>query len=206
MPDASPTSSQQEAAAAVSAYTIALQQGLAEAGYYGGAIDGVYGPQTVAAVEELQRANGLPVTGTVDKATADALQAQLTALGGAAAQTAVATTAALQQTLKLAGFWDGPVDGVWTPALTEALQAFQTELGVEPTGTVDAATITAFEKALSELKEPASPETPSPEPTDSEEGLTDRRLERWRATGAGAARGAWARPGSRRGRPARMPR
>ena len=98
-----PDEHKQQAAAAVSAYTTALQQDLAEAGYYGGAIDGVYGPQTVAAVEELQRANGLPVTGTVDKATADALQAQLAALGGAAAQTAVATTAALQQTLKLAG-------------------------------------------------------------------------------------------------------
>ena len=85
----------------------------------------------------------------------------------------MATTAALQQTLKLAGFWDGPVDGVWTPALTEALQAFQAELGVEPTGTVDAATITAFEKALAELKEPESPATPSQtpavEPTETEE-------------------------------------
>ena len=160
-----PDEQKQQAAAAVSAYTTALQQGLAEAGYYGGAIDGVYGPQTVAAVEELQRASGLPVTGTVDKATADALQAQLTALGGAAAQTAVATTAALQQTLKLAGFWDGPVDGTWTPALTEALQAFQIELGVEPTGTVDAATISAFEKALAALTAPEPPSEPSPEPS-----------------------------------------
>ena len=75
----------------------------------------MYGPATVAAVEDLQEANGLPVTGTVDKATAEALQAELEALGGAAAQTTVATTAAVQQTLKLAGFWDGPVDGVWTP-------------------------------------------------------------------------------------------
>jgi peptidoglycan hydrolase-like protein with peptidoglycan-binding domain len=106
----------------------------------------------------------------VDRATAAALEAELVALGGAAAQQAVATTAALQQTLKLAGFWDGPVDGVWTPALTEALQAFQAELGVEPTGTVDAATITAFEKALADLKEPATPsETPAVEPTETEE-------------------------------------
>ena len=47
----------------------------------------------------------------MDKATADALQAELVALGGAAAQESVATTAAVQQTLKLVGFWDGPVDG-----------------------------------------------------------------------------------------------
>lgn len=163
-----PDDQKQQAQAAVAAYTTALQQDLATAGYYTDAIDGIYGPATVAAVEELQKANGLPVTGTVDKATAEALQAELLALGGAAAQNSVATTAAVQQTLKLAGFWDGPVDGTWTPALTEALQAFQIELGVEPTGTVDAATISAFEEAIADLQQPASPAEPSPAPTGSE--------------------------------------
>ena len=163
-----PDEQQEQAAAAVVAYTAALQQDLAAAGYYAEAVDGVYGPATVAAVEELQRANGLSVTGTVDKATAEALQAELLALGGAAAQESIATTAALQQTLKLAGFWDGPVDGVWTPALTEAVQAFQVELGVEPTGTVDAATIAAFQQAISDLQQGQSEATPSPEPSESE--------------------------------------
>ncbi len=163
-----PDDQKQQAQAAVAAYTTALQQDLATAGYYTDAVDGIYGPATVAAVEELQKANGLPVTGTVDKATAEALQAELVALGGAAAQESVATTAAVQQTLKLAGFWDGPVDGTWTPALTEALQAFQVELGVEPTGTVDAATISAFQKAIAELQQPEAPAEPSPTPTESE--------------------------------------
>ena len=71
----------------------ALQGSLGEAGYYKGEVDGVYGPATVEAVEALQKAHGLPVTGTVDKATAAALQADLQAKGGAAAQTAVASTA-----------------------------------------------------------------------------------------------------------------
>ena len=113
---------EQQAQAAVHDYTAALQGSLGEAGYYKGEVDGVYGPATVEAVEALQKAHGLPVTGTVDKATAAALQADLQAKGGAAAQTAVASTAAVQQTLKLAGFWDGPVDGNWTPALTDALR------------------------------------------------------------------------------------
>ena len=155
-----------EAQAAVRAYTSALQQELVAAGYYTGDVDGVYGPLTVQAVEDLQEAAGLPVTGTVDKATAEALQTTLTELGGAAAQESVATTAAIQQTLKLVGFWDGPVDGVWTPELTSAVQAFQTELGVEPTGTVDAATIAAFEQAISDLQEAASAPTPSPSSSD----------------------------------------
>ncbi|WP_239453445.1 MULTISPECIES: peptidoglycan-binding protein [Microbacterium] len=151
----------QQAEAAVRAYTTAIQQELATAGYYAGTVDGIYGPVTVQAVEDLQEAHGLPVTGTVDKATADALDAELAALGSAAAQDSVASTAAVQQTLSLLGFWDGPVDGLWTPELTEAVMAFQVELGVEPTGAVDAATIAAFEQAVADLQQESTP-TPSP--------------------------------------------
>ena len=150
---------EQQAQAAVHDYTAALQRSLGEAGYYKGEVDGVYGPATVEAVEALQKAHGLPVTGTVDKATAAALQADLQAKGGAAAQTAVASTAAVQQTLKLAGFWDGPVDGNWTPALTDALKAFQTKLEVPATGTVDAATVAALQEAIAEAKSPSSTST-----------------------------------------------
>ena len=160
-----PDEKAQEAEAAVSTYVATLQQGLTAAGYYQGAIDGVYGPQTVAAVQELQKASGLPVTGAMDKATTAALDAKLVGLGGAAAKESAATTAALQQTLKLAGFWDGPIDGVWSPALTEALQAFQVHLGVEPTGMVDAVTLSAFDKAIAQAKQP--PAAPSSTPTPS---------------------------------------
>jgi peptidoglycan hydrolase-like protein with peptidoglycan-binding domain len=150
---------QAKAQSAVHDYTIALQQQLADAGYYKGAVDGVYGPETVAAVEALQKAHGLPVTGTVDKATEVALQSDLAAAGGATAQATTASTAAVQQTLKLAGYWDGPVDGQWTPALTEALKTFQTALGVPATGTVDAATIAALEHAIA--TQPTLSATPS---------------------------------------------
>jgi murein L,D-transpeptidase YcbB/YkuD len=149
-----------QAEAAVRDYTAALQQSLLDAGYYDGAVDGVYGPATVDAIEALQQAHGLPVTGTVDKATAAALQSDLAAKGGAIAQEAVASTAAVQQTLKIAGFWDGPVDGQWSPELTTAVKDLQTELGVKPTGAVDAATIAGLEKAIAELQSAASA-TPS---------------------------------------------
>jgi peptidoglycan hydrolase-like protein with peptidoglycan-binding domain len=157
---------QAQASAAVNAYTVALQQSLAAAGYYAGEIDGVYGPQTVDAVQRLQAANGLPETGTMDKASEAALRATLEAQGGAAAEAAAASTAALQQTLKLAGYWDGPVDGQWTDALTAAIGAAQTDLGVPVTGTVDAATIAAFQSALASVGDTASPE-PSPEGSTS---------------------------------------
>lgn len=153
---------QEQAAAAVRAYTLALQQDLADAGYFDGDVDGVYGPETVDAVQALQKANGLPQTGTMDKATEAALRSELAAAGGAAAQESMASTAALQQTLKLAGYWDGPVDGQWTDELTDALRELQTDLGVEPTGEVDAATIAAFNNALATAQA-----TPSPSPTTS---------------------------------------
>ena len=72
---------QADAVAQLTAYTTALQTDLQRAGYDPGPIDGVYGPQTVAAVEQLQTDSGLPVTGFVDEATARALQAKLDAVG-----------------------------------------------------------------------------------------------------------------------------
>ncbi|MBW6438782.1 peptidoglycan-binding protein [Actinoplanes hulinensis] len=141
-------------------YTLAVQKALSTAGYYRAEVDGVYGPTTVDAVRALQRTHGLTETGTVDKATDAALQSDLRAKGGAAADEAIASTAAVQQTLKLAGFWTGPVDGTWTDELTEALKAFQKDLGVEPTGTVDAATIAAVEHALATKPSPAPSVSP----------------------------------------------
>jgi peptidoglycan hydrolase-like protein with peptidoglycan-binding domain len=43
-----------------------VQQDLAQQGYYKGAVDGVMGPETQAAISSYQQANGLAVTGTVD--------------------------------------------------------------------------------------------------------------------------------------------
>ena len=129
----------------VTAFTTALQTDLVAAGYDPGPIDGVYGPSTVAAVEQLQTDAGLPVTGLVDERTARALQEMV---GDEEAR----TTIILQTILSLTGFWEEPIDGVWSDELTEALKAFQTELGVEPTGEVDVATIAAFQQALTDLE------------------------------------------------------
>jgi peptidoglycan hydrolase-like protein with peptidoglycan-binding domain len=162
---------QVQAEAAVSDYTTKLQKSLRDAGYYKGDVDGVYGPETVDAVQSLQKAHGLPSTGTVDKATAAALHSDLTAKGGAIAKEEVSSTAAVQQTLKLAGFWDGPVDGEWTPELTDALKEFQTQLGVKPSGTVDAATIAALEKAIAQAnQEPSGSTSGSPSASSSPTG------------------------------------
>ena len=153
---------------AIRVYTKALQQALADLDYYDGKVDGIYGPETVAAVKALQEANGLPQTGTVDKATEAALRAELVAAGGDAALQQLATTAAAQQTLKLAGYWDGPVDGIWTDEFTEALKDFQSDLGVPATGKIDAATIAALEEAIEKADEPKPTPTKSTAPPDPE--------------------------------------
>jgi hypothetical protein len=50
-----------------------LQQELGQLNYYEGPVDGVMGPQTTAAIKDLQRQANLPQTGSMDAATQKAL-------------------------------------------------------------------------------------------------------------------------------------
>ena len=50
-----------------------LQQELGQLNYYEGPVDGLMGPQTIAAIKDLQRQAGLPQTGTMNAATQKAL-------------------------------------------------------------------------------------------------------------------------------------
>ena len=50
-----------------------LQQELGQLNYYEGPVDGLMGPQTTAAIKDLQRQAGLPQTGTMNAATQKAL-------------------------------------------------------------------------------------------------------------------------------------
>jgi peptidoglycan hydrolase-like protein with peptidoglycan-binding domain len=148
-----------QASGYVGEYTVAVQSSLEALGYYSDEIDGVYGPNTVAAVKKFQTDANLPVTGYVDQPTATALGSALLAKGGDVAQLSIAFTAAVQSTLKLAGFWSGPIDGRWTDELTGALKAFQSSLGVEPTGVVDSATLSAVHTKIAEAKDSDSTTT-----------------------------------------------
>ena len=114
---------QAQAVAKVTEYTTALQTDLQKAGYYKGPVDGIYGPQTVDAVEQLQTDSGLPPTGLVDQATALALDKKLADGRCPGGEQSLTQTAALQTVLKLTGYWTGPIDGTWTPELTDALEA-----------------------------------------------------------------------------------
>jgi hypothetical protein len=50
-----------------------LQQELGQLNYYEGSVDGLMGPQTIAAIKDLQRQANLPETGTMNPATQAAL-------------------------------------------------------------------------------------------------------------------------------------
>ena len=152
---------QAQAVEQVTAYTTTVQTELQQVGYYEGPVDGIYGPATVDAVKRLQADSGLPETGFLDKATAEALDGLLAELDLQTAAADLTHTAAVQTVLTLTGFWQGPTDGVWTEELTAALQEFQIALGVEPTGIVDAATLAAFQQALAALQAAPTPTSTS---------------------------------------------
>lgn len=137
-------------------YVAALQTDLATLGYYDAPVDGIYGPQTVAAVKALQKDVGLPETGLLDRPTQAAMAKLLE--GKESAQ-----VAALQGLLSGLGYWNGPIDGIWTDELGDALAELQADLGLPPTGTMNAATLLAIQDALAAGM--ATGDTIAPTPT-----------------------------------------
>ena len=93
-----------------------LQERLKEIGYYDGALDGIYGPNTAEAVREYQRGQGLPVTGRLDQETAQALQigevaetTETTLASGAVGAAAGATLGAIAGSAAVGAAVGGPV-------------------------------------------------------------------------------------------------
>ena len=162
-----------QAITAVVDYTAALQTALQVAGYYTGEIDGIYGPGTVAAVEALQEEAGLPVTGLLDGPTERALEAAVQSQSDTAAAGEATHNAAIQGALKVLGYWDGPIDGVWSEELGAAIAELQSELGIEPTGVVDPATLNALEDALEALETSLTTPTTTESTTTSTESPDD---------------------------------
>ena len=163
------TDAQQDTAAkAVSSYTTTLQQALADAGYYDAKVDGVYGPRPSRRSRPCRRPTGCRRPGPSTRRPRRRCGPSSPPRVAPRPRRRRHPRQPVQQTLKLAGYWDGPVDGVWTDELTVALEKLQKDLGVKVTGTVDAATIAAVEKAIAELGAPPSPTastSASPQPT-----------------------------------------
>ena len=135
---------------------MAVQQRLKQSGAYGGPTDGVWGPESAAALEQFQRTHGLQGTGQLNQATVATLglnPADLLAVAPAGVPTASAPAAeplsrdairAVQSRLRQLGFYSGRIDGIWGPGMQASLQRFQQGRGLQATGQLNPATVTAL--------------------------------------------------------------
>ena len=152
----------EQAAFAAAAFTTKLQQALTFLGFYDGPIDGLESPELTAALAAFQESVGLPGTGVYDEATDAALRAALGEFG----DLLTTSTADLQVLLTELGFYDGPIDGIYSAEVVAAVKALQRQLGVPETGVLDAATIrAAYEQGViagGSASEPVPPTTVPP--------------------------------------------
>ena len=128
-----------------------LQQALKIKGYYRSTVDGIYGNGTAGAVKNYQKAVGLSQTGTADKTTLNVLFGRTTVSSAVKTTTAAndpgmkgitkisqitvpSTTSkgssgknvlALQQALKIKGYYKAPINSKYDDATVQAVKAFQ---------------------------------------------------------------------------------
>jgi peptidoglycan hydrolase-like protein with peptidoglycan-binding domain len=133
----------------------AVQEHLRSAGAYNGAADGVWGPDSAAALQRFQANHQLQATGQLNQATATALGLDPSALLGmqqAAVSPSVpppetlrsSSVREVQERLRSLGFYNGGVDGVWGQSTQAAIQQFQQNRGLQPNGQLTPATVSAM--------------------------------------------------------------
>jgi peptidoglycan hydrolase-like protein with peptidoglycan-binding domain len=130
-----------------------VQQKLQTAGVYTGRVDGVWGPDSDAALQRFQQSHQLQATGQLNLATASTLGLDATQFTAAPPPVAplpppdhlrTSSVRALQTRLIALGFYRGPVDGVWGQSTEAAVQAFQQGRGWPATGALTPATVSAL--------------------------------------------------------------
>ena len=131
----------------------AVQDHLRGAGSYSGSADGVWGPDSLAALQRFQATHQLQVTGQLNQATAVALGLDPNALLGIPPSAPPlpppdrlrpASVRAIQSSLRNLGFYNGNVDGIWGDSTQSAIERFQQGRGLQPNGQLNAATVGAM--------------------------------------------------------------
>ena len=128
-----------------------VQQKLQAAGAYTGRVDGVWGPDSDAALERFQQSHQLQATGQMNEATAATLGLDVGRLTASTQpvpallpppdRLQASSVRALQTRLSALGFYRGPIDGVWGQSTQAAVQAFQQRRGWQPTGDLTPGTV-----------------------------------------------------------------
>lgn len=133
-----------------------VQERLHQQGLYTGGMQGIWGPDSQAALERFQQTHGLQVTGQLNQATLATLgispeQLMATARPAAPAATPVegstlsqAQVQAVQSRLRSLNFYRGSLDGIWGAETQSAIERFQQGRGLQPNGQLNPATITAL--------------------------------------------------------------
>ncbi|MCO6418088.1 peptidoglycan-binding protein [Siccirubricoccus sp. KC 17139] len=147
----------------------AVQEKLRQAGSYTGRADGVWGPDSQAALERFQMSRGLQASGQLNQATAATLGLSPSDLlaAGPTAGPAPGTPAAqateplsqravrnVQRRLRVLGFYRGELDGAWGAGTQSAIERFQQGRGLQATGQLNPATISALGLDASNLEAP----------------------------------------------------
>lgn len=121
-----------------------LQVMLTAAGFQPGPTDGIFGPKTEAAVKQLQSDRSLATTGVVDQTTLNVLTGLLPNILMQRGDRGT-DVRSLQQLLASAGYSVGVIDGIFGPLTESAVEAFQSDEGLDVTGLVDRETLDALE-------------------------------------------------------------
>jgi peptidoglycan hydrolase-like protein with peptidoglycan-binding domain len=124
-----------------------VQNRLRQLGFYDGPADGVWGPGTQQALERFQRARGLDHVGEPTGATMSAMgidPSALTQSASAAEPLDPTVVRGIQQRLRRLGFYRGPIDGEWGPGSQAAVERFQRNRGLAPTGDLNPTTLAAL--------------------------------------------------------------
>ncbi|CAN1209078.1 Peptidoglycan binding-like domain-containing protein [Tumidithrix helvetica PCC 7403] len=142
---------------------IALQKLLSDRGFYTGAIDGIMGAQTKAAVIAAQKAYGLTPDGIAGAQTLAALQ------GGSPSQATIsdASVTELQKLLALRKFYTGAIDGIMGAQTKAAILAAQKYYGLTADGIAGKQTLTALKQGAAPSPVASKPTTPAPTPIAS---------------------------------------
>jgi LysM repeat protein len=148
------------AGAYVNAQHAGVQVALRALGLYHGPIDGLVGPETVAAIRAAQRRAHLPVTGLADKRT----RASLGPLGRPLLGERVVQpgmfgfdVSVLQFLLTRRGVYSGPLDGYFGAGTDAALRRYQRRVRITPDGVVGPRTLAAL---VLEARVPVRPQSP----------------------------------------------
>lgn len=128
-----------------------LQSRLSSAGYYSGAIDGVFGQQTEDAVLRLQRDRGLTADGIAGSQVAQILAGSTTIPDTSYSpgrQLTIGDSGSevedLQRRLKNLGYFNGPATGYFGSQTSDSVLRFQRDNRLNATGIADARTLNAL--------------------------------------------------------------